>query len=106
MLSRGRRCIDPFPSSTTSLTRIFNRSETVESRGCTVVAVFRERAEGGVKGRFLCKVRELLLVMLRALMTRVRSQFRPCLSRLLAGQKRGLSLKVAAVLVDHVAPRE
>ncbi len=30
--------------------------------------------------------------------------FRPCLSRLLAGQKRGLSLKIAAVLVDQAAP--
>ena len=75
----------------------------MESRGCTVVAVFRERAEGGVKGRFLCKVRELLLVMLRALMTRARSQF--CFASVFfvswRGQNRGLSLKIAAVLLGR-----
>ena len=48
----------------------------MESRILAVVAVLRERVEGGIGGIFLCKVRKLLLVMLRAWMTRVRSQLR------------------------------
>ena len=62
MPSRGRRCINPFASSTTPLTRLFNRGETVESRGCAVVAVLRERAEGGIGGRFWGKVCKLFAV--------------------------------------------
>ena len=34
----------------------------MESRGCTVVAVLRERAEGGIGGRFWGKVCKLFAV--------------------------------------------
>ncbi len=57
-----RRCINPFPSSTTPLTRLFDRSEAVESRGLAVVTVLRERAEGGIGGRFWGKVCKLFAV--------------------------------------------
>ncbi len=52
--------MNPFASSKTHLTRLSNRGETVESRVCTVVAVLRARAEGGIGGHsFVRDVREL-----------------------------------------------
>jgi hypothetical protein len=52
----------------------------------------------------LYKVCEILLVLLQDPRS-FSFPFRPCVSRLLAGQKRGLSLKIASVLVDHAAPK-
>ena len=60
------------PPSTTPLTRLFDRSEA-ESRGCTVVAVNGERAEGDWGQIFGVRFAKILLVTY-ALMTRVRSQ--------------------------------
>jgi hypothetical protein len=72
---------------TTPLTRLFDRSGAVELRGLAVVDAIGERAEGDW-GRFLCARFANLLLVMRALMTRVCSQFG--VFRLLARQKRGI----------------
>jgi len=66
--------INPFASSTTPLTRLFNRGETVESRGCTAVAAFVSERKAGLGADFGVRFAKNLLVTYD-LMTRVRSQF-------------------------------
>lgn len=52
MLTRGRKCCKLFPPSVSLLTRLFNSSGAVQSRGLAAVTVLPERAEGRVGGRF------------------------------------------------------
>ncbi len=74
--------------------------------------MLRERAEGRIGGGIGGEVCKLFAVDVCFDDPRSFSVlFRPCVSRLLARQKRGsllsfVSLKIAAVLVDPVAPRE